>query len=178
MYLRGMTLEAVGEAIGVSRQRVQQILIGLRVARRPNVSAERVPGQHSKTRRMCEKHCISAEELVAARADGRWRAFCEQRNNSRALGVAWNLSFSTWWFLWNESGQWGMRARRFDGFVLTRDDLSGPYSIENVSIRSFSDHMRRSMTRYRSSDAAHRIAGRIPGNPGSRIAKQFAAKAA
>lgn len=170
IYLRGMTLEFVGEAIGVSRQRVQQILIGLEIARRPNTSTERVVGQHSKTLRMCAKHCISRDELVAAKADGRWRAFCEQRENALTLGAEWNLTFSSWWWLWNESGRWRERGRRFDKFVLVRDDLTGPYSIENVSIRRFSDHMQRAVKRYRSSHVVHAIGGR---RNGSRIAAQF-----
>jgi integrase len=54
--------------------------------------------------------------------------------NAQRRGIAVTLTFQDWWTIWSRSGLWGARGATRGSYVLSRRDLNGPYSIDNVFV--------------------------------------------
>lgn len=61
-------------------------------------------------------------------------AFQCQRNQARARGILFLLTFEEWWMIWQESGRWDQRGVRKSQYCMARAGDRGPYSIDNVRI--------------------------------------------
>lgn len=64
--------------------------------------------------------------------------FSVQKRKAKQRRIEWCLSFDEWWDLWQQSGKWDLRGT--DGYVMCRTGDTGPYSIDNVRIDSFSNN--------------------------------------
>jgi hypothetical protein len=66
-------------------------------------------------------------------------AFRSQRNNAKARGIGWELTFWQWWCVWQSSGRWEQRGRG-DGYVMCRNGDLGPYAVDNVFIATAAEN--------------------------------------
>lgn len=160
-YASGMTLEDVGAAHGVTRERVRQLI-------KKHFGFTRVNGGKSTARFLAAHDIIAkkkaAKDAVARRFFARWgvtrefartissakltshahpiRKYGSQVNNAKKRGIGWEFTFCSWWQMWQDSGKWELRGRG-KGYCMARYGDSGPYSPDNVYIctigENFSD---------------------------------------
>lgn len=150
LYRSGQTLQQIGEAFGISRERVRQILRE-RTAVTSQDGGKAVLAKRRKERaardldgKTLARLGITHEEYRKFLAIGRQyaaegrayrspiRAFIQQRNSAHRRGIGWDLTFSQWWAIWSVSGKWNERGR--DGYVMCRKGDTGPYAASNVFI--------------------------------------------
>lgn len=134
----GSTLEQVGAACGVTRERIRQLakIHGLE------------NGQPTRAKRAVEAVKAARDRL----SFGRWGcsraeyrglgrgvtdAFQRQRQTSSGRGVAWEFAnLWEWWCVWRDSGKWEERGRGADRYAMTRRGDCGPYATWNVVIKT------------------------------------------
>lgn len=61
-------------------------------------------------------------------------AFACQRAQARRRKVDWKLTFEQWWQIWQDSGHWERRGRKWDCYVMCRVGDAGAYEAGNVFI--------------------------------------------
>lgn len=151
LYKDGKTLQEIGDAFGITRERVRQLISGIGVSALDGgqaVTAERARKRRESNRnqRYLRKYGCSLEqykevaeyglrlrlETGSQYRDPR-RAFCMQRRNAHDRGIGWEFNFYQWWSVWKESGKWGERGRG-TGYVMCRIGDEGPYAPGNVFI--------------------------------------------
>lgn len=148
LYRAGRTLEEIGAAYCLTRERVRQILRQRGVTRidgGARIKAFlRVVKEREKLRNKAERKERWARNLFGCSLTeylslGRWHKkntpagrFFDQRRNAKRRDIEWRLTLPQWWLLWQESGHWEARGR--SGYVMSRFGDSGPYSIENIQI--------------------------------------------
>lgn len=142
MFSDGRTMQEIGLHLGLSRQRVHQVLAergfdtsegGAKVAwaqRRADIDAERERACH-------ERHGCSREELRAIKPSARL-AFRKQREHVQRKGIVFALKLGEWWMLWQQSGHWKQRGRARNKYVMTRR-ADGPLSAANALICKLSE---------------------------------------
>lgn len=159
LYRSGMTLQQIGDKYGLSRERVRQLMTkheGMRqdgggqhckaVAKRQRSAADR-------DAKYLSKYGCTFDQYVEVRTIGRemvrdgagiyqtpLRAFLSQRNNAKARGIYWDLTFWQWWTIWQESGKWELRGRARDAFVMSRFGDAGAYTAGNVYIGTLAEN--------------------------------------
>lgn len=62
------------------------------------------------------------------------KLFHVQKSGAKRRGIAWELTFSQWWSIWQESGHWEKRGRGAGTYVMCRNGDIGPYAVGNVFI--------------------------------------------
>ena len=76
-------------------------------------------------------------ELKTAKA--KWFA---HRQNARRRGIVFDFPFEQWLEFWLDSGHWHDRGiKSADNYVMSRKGDTGPYSIDNVVIKSNRDNV-------------------------------------
>lgn len=158
-YLSGETLQQIGDAYGVSRERVRQVLsrqygITARDGGYSIIRAEKKQKRRAAQDAKCQAKygCSYRNYLSVVREERRMmregagadqlprRAFGRQRTNAKARGISWELTFWEWWVIWQESGKWSRRGKRADGFCMCRKGDVGPYSKDNVYIATIAEN--------------------------------------
>jgi len=151
MFIGGSTYQEIGNAYGISRQRVAQILnkVGITgkdggVSRRSN-ERKRLKREAIETRFMSFYGCTR----------GRWRhyrafhediektplyPFKKQKGNAKERNIEWLFNIDEWWEVWNSSGKWEKRGRCLGQYVMARYGDVGPYSKDNVYITTCSEN--------------------------------------
>lgn len=162
-YRRGETLAEIGASVGISRERVRQLLVRVGIdgsdgggmvktlLRVSDKRAARAAADEAKERRCLQRWGMTREQFKEHVAThGRsgdphsaLRKYIQQRRNATRLrGIEWRMTFAEWWRIWQESGHWHERGRG-QGYCMARYGDSGPYSPENVYIctigQNFSD---------------------------------------
>lgn len=66
-----------------------------------------------------------------------------QKQSAKVRGIAWNFTFPEWCSVWNMSGKWDARGNG-KGFCMARKGDAGPYSSENVEIKTNSENIKES----------------------------------
>jgi hypothetical protein len=151
LHRSGWTLQRIGIAFDLSRERVRQILDGAGITKhdggRTVLSIENrkrlLRGRSDKAERRtritygCSRE--RAIELNGGRnlSDHTSKAYFygQQRKNAKChRGIVWAMTFEEWCKLWDNSGKWDQRGRGKDKFCMARIADSGPYSAENVEI--------------------------------------------
>lgn len=85
--------------------------------------------------------CTYSEYLeLRDRPDKPIAAFVDHRCNAKVRGVAWELSLTQWWSVWQQSGHWEARGRGCLFYCMSRKGDVGPYSVENVFIAKFREN--------------------------------------
>ena len=142
--LLGKTLAQIGESIGVTRQRVHQIVAklpnGKELMRRSNeirlaekqAKKDSVKSSKSDAR---ARHLfgLSRADYVRLRELGAYRAYRAQHANAGKRGIDWGFTLASWWAVWEASGKWAQRGRGH-GYVMARHGDEGPYKPENIYI--------------------------------------------
>lgn len=59
--------------------------------------------------------------------------YVQMRNNAKRYGIEFNLTWTQWWHLWQESGHWDGRGIGA-GYCMARIDTSKPIELGNVRI--------------------------------------------
>lgn len=165
MYRSGSTLENIGGAYGISRERVRQIIASTGLTRIDGGSSIRCFLNSSKKISAAK----AANEKTEARISSTWAMsldnykahvaeygstsnpaspmskYKQQRSNAKRRGIAWDFTFPEWWGVWQESGKWSERALRKDGYVMARwGDGVVPYSVGTVHICTQSENSKES----------------------------------
>ncbi len=60
--------------------------------------------------------------------------YVRHKANANRRGVPFNLTFSEWWAIWQESGAWEKRGNRQGQYCMARNGDRGGYEVGNVRI--------------------------------------------
>lgn len=153
LYQSGMTLEAIGQRHGLTRERVRQLMtkhLGITQkdgGQRVKAVANQQRSAAVKDARYLQKYGCTFAQYVEVRQIGRdmiaagrtiyetpLRAFVQQKNNAKPRGITWEMSFWQWWTVWQQSGKWSERGRAKDAYVMSRFGDEGAYAVGNVVI--------------------------------------------
>lgn len=141
MYVQGITLQAIGEKFGITRERVRQLLRRDGVAPKDGgqqlaVRIKRETKKAATVRRIEAKWGVSYSEWKAYRADRTIHAFEQHRQNAAHRGIPFLLTFSQWLAIWKASGKLHLKGRGKGHYCMSRLSDSGGYEIGNVHIQS------------------------------------------
>lgn len=150
LYRAGATLQEIGSAEGVTRERVRQLLKTVGVTKKQSgkkkqiakLRKERLAATMKRREKTCQmKHGCSLSEYKSA-GTAAHRAFIGQKRTAWARGIEWDFVFWDWWRVWQQSGEWGRRG--VSGFVMARRGDVGPYAPWNVEIKTSSENIKES----------------------------------
>jgi hypothetical protein len=80
---------------------------------------------------------LTKEELKDAHLKYVW-----QRNNAKRRNIDFPITFDEWLSIWLASGHWHQRGiKSADNYVMSRLGDTGPYSVDNVVIKSNRDNV-------------------------------------
>lgn len=165
LYKSGQTLKQIGAEHGISRERVRQLLKRAGVKKDEGGQAlvtflKRLQGINSYKDKLQNKE-LWARKLFGCSLDeyrslGDWKdgrtpagVYFTHRRNAERRKIEHQLSLPQWWAIWESSGKWsergwfGCRGLK-DKYVMARYGDSGPYSVENVRIISWSENSKES----------------------------------
>lgn len=151
LYKNGETLKSISKKIGISGERIRQIVknnnvnLGGRDARQllksRDKQLEKEIQRSKKEMRIFNMYGINidlyekiyTEMGSPSNPKSPFFKFCHHRANSKKRGIEFKLSFAEWWNMWEESGKWDQRGRGH-GYVMARYADTGGYEIGNVYI--------------------------------------------
>lgn len=84
-----------------------------------------------KRKRRALRVSYSAQKRYEKTPKGR---YMRQKVNARARGIAFQLSFTEWWDIWQVSGKWSERGTKGYNYVMCRMSDAGAYQVGNVYI--------------------------------------------
>lgn len=61
---------------------------------------------------------------------------------AKVRGIEWQLTFEEWWDIWEQSGKYEQRGRGAGKYCMSRIGDVGPYSVNNVVIKTIDDNNR------------------------------------
>jgi hypothetical protein len=67
-----------------------------------------------------------------------------QKNGAKRRGIDFLLTFEQWWNFWKDS--WNKRGKGKDALVMCRYGDTGPYSVDNIYMDSYSNNSRLAST--------------------------------
>lgn len=154
-YKKDVTLEDIGACFGLTRERVRQIITkwnggpvlgGRTVLIELNKAHSIKDKKWKKEAKMFATYGCSVEFIEAANngmrlSDGKSPAgkYRHQKGSAKTRSIEFNLTFKEWWDIWQESGRWSERGRG-NGYCMARVGDTGPYSVDNVEIKTASDN--------------------------------------
>lgn len=139
MFLSGATQEHIANRMGCTRQYVSFILRGDGITGNMGgaylrTALKRERENEIRNRRFIELYGLPEREFNNPKTIKLYKAFAQQRNSAQQRGIAWNLKFSEWIDVWNESGKLQFRGRGKKMFCMARVGDSGAYKKGNVYI--------------------------------------------
>ena len=156
----GLRMEEIGKALGITRERVRQILwsAGVTTADRglSQVDAERIEALKAARAARFESLEAKTQKLYGcsverlneinggaprSRAGTPCYIFQQQRKSAQQRGIVWELSFIDWWQIWQDSGHWEDRGRGLGKYCMARTGDTGPYSASNVRIATTEENI-------------------------------------
>ena len=153
LYKQGNTMESIGSELGITRERVRQILRERNIDRKEGGQHVRaLKNQAAQEERRRERRDKKAMRYWGVKDDvldflkrnnpDDVREFEQQRHNALSRGIEWGLSITNWIELWDESGKKSLRGRGSDKYVLTRQKAKGPFTKENCFITKLHESSR------------------------------------
>jgi hypothetical protein len=154
-YRKGRTLEELGREVGVSRERVRQIVAKYGAKSSEGGAAKRAKERRERIRserdqRYLKKYGLTRQEYVEAREAGYQKAWAEQKRNAQRRNIGWELSLKDFSEAWE--GKFHLRGKRRDALVMTRIDLNQPFTKDNVKIVTLAESARQNINRMRNND--------------------------
>lgn len=159
LYLAGQTLQQIGDAEGVTREYVRQVLTACfgRIASQGGASVialkKKVERQATADAKSIRLRGCTVDQYQMLRSLTRQMkkggcshgvtplgAYNNQIRNARFRKIEWNFKLWTWWQVWQQSGKWEQRGRSGDAYVMARPFDSGPYEPGNVYITTLRDN--------------------------------------
>ena len=58
------------------------------------------------------------------------------KSKAKQRGIPFELTFDEWWDIWQQSGKWEQRGCTTGGYVMSRHNDEGAYSMDNVFIQT------------------------------------------
>lgn len=146
LFRGGMPLETIGARVGVTGERVRQIITEFygSVASESGrmVAARKKREQHEarrNARALAKYGCTYAQytELRDAKVPP---LYFQQISNARHRGIEWNFKLWDWWQVWLQSGKWTVRGPGH-GYCMCRYMDAGAYEPGNVYIGTGVDNV-------------------------------------
>lgn len=171
LYGEGKTLEQLGYFLGVSRERIRQVLDregisaqdgGQTVRKNKRIGflkAARLVAQKKTEAKMeqifqcpyVELTSICGMPVTYTNIQSRGspqNGYFQQKRNAETRGIAWEMTFPQWWKLWQDSGHWAYRGRGKYNYCMSRREDKGPYSPANVKIITNFRNTREGQTKF------------------------------
>lgn len=157
MYRQGLTLAKIGEENGLTRERVRQILTQLGVTANDGGASIHAAARQERKKR-AQKLSESAREARwgvdielcrELRANGTIKAYEQQRGSAGDRGLAWTLTFSEWFAIWQASGKMHLRGRGKGRYCMSRIKDTGGYSLGNVHIQLATENSREAVSKWK-----------------------------
>lgn len=150
LHRSGWTLQRIGTAFELSRERIRQILSEagvtkgdggrtvITISRRRQLRCGLSEARERRALRTYGCSHAKAVELNDGRnvsdSSGRAHIYRRQRQNAKTRRIGWKLTFPEWRQMWDESGRWEERGRGLGKYCMARQADSGPYSVANCYI--------------------------------------------
>lgn len=142
MYRLGLTLQAIGDVYGLTRERIRQRIVpfgirrcdGGRFIAQQWQRAARAAKEEVRDAKYMKAFGLTYAKIVELRALGVPRIYRAQYHNALRRGIEWQFTLSDRWAVWVTSGRWTQRGRGKGRYVMSRLNDSGPYSSDNVRI--------------------------------------------
>jgi hypothetical protein len=68
-------------------------------------------------------------------------AYNIHRNDAKKRGIRFELTFDQWLKIWQDSGHLGQRGKNRNQYCMARFGDQGPYSVDNVEIKTMHDNL-------------------------------------
>jgi len=131
----GKTLRALGQELGVSGERVRQIVRDFGMQRPPKPRKTATESGERRKRGRPPGACHAARmECKAAGLPDPYSRYMAQARLSVRRGISFKLTFDQWWELWRP--HYANRGSRRGQMVMARYLDSGAYEIGNVTIKT------------------------------------------
>lgn len=158
-FKNGVTLEEIGRSLGITRERVRQILARFNLSRLDGGATirsfkdvqKRIETFKDKEADKEQAHfnkwgCSigfvrSISDLPRSNSNHPVRLYRRQQQSAKNRGIDWDMSFAEWWKIWQDSGKWEVRGRG-KGYCMARMGDSGPYKADNVEIITVSQNFK------------------------------------
>lgn len=149
-YRKGRTLEELGREVGITRERVRQIITQLGASRHAGGASKRSEDRKKKIKserdqRYLQKYGLTRQEYVEARDAGYQKAWADQKRNAQRRRIGWHLTLKGFIEVWE--GKFHLRGKRRDALVMTRIDLDQPFTKDNVKIVTLAESARQNINR-------------------------------
>lgn len=155
----GKSLRQIGAALGITYERVRQIIAktGIqRIKSKSTKTADRLAAARIGSDKRCmEKWGVSHEGMKALNAAGIIAAYRSQKSAARNRLIPWRLTFQEWHACWLDSGKLDFRGRGRGRYVMTFSDRSRGYEVGNVRITLYEQSIRETRARTRGNVAAN-----------------------
>lgn len=154
LYKQGKTLQEIGEAYGISRERVRQLIkpLGLsgsnsgrslksaseRTDRKATLNSNR--DRRTKLTYGCDYlTAIDSNEgkPLSDKKSAAYLYLIQRKNAIYHRDIGWEITFPEWIMIWKESGRWAERGKAKGKYCMGRIKDSGPYHPLNVYICPF-----------------------------------------
>lgn len=151
----GLTLQAIGRQVGLTRERVRQILAehcagrlgeDRRGADAARERKERADQRRAEYERRVREHYGCDVAMLRAINPGSLgdpaspaRKYLEQKSKALRRGIEFSMTLPEWWKVWQDSGKWEARGRF--GYCMGRHGDAGPYAIGNVYITTIEQNL-------------------------------------
>lgn len=158
LYSEGKTLREIGEAHGITRERVRQLIFSLGLTGKDGGVQKRARDRaaRKRIRRAAERdrkcfaiygvsHAVALEingGLSLTHKQSVTRMYFHQWRNAVARGIEWQMNLEQWVQVWEASGRFSDRGRTADSYVMARKGDVGPYAPWNVYITTLADNVR------------------------------------
>ncbi len=153
MYRSGMTGGQISDEFGISRQRVNQIILRNGLTSKDGGATVRFKKNTEKEKANRDWACFQKNgcdydkykeirKIKSPCGATPKQAYKLQKHSARHRRIEWKFkNFYEWWLVWEKSGKWNKRGRHLGQYVMGRKDDKGPYSVDNVEIITCSSNI-------------------------------------